>query len=161
MEAVKAWVVSVSAATMIVAVLNAIAPKNSAGKVIGFTGAVIIMSVLLSPVKSLDSDMLKDYSDKYGAELERKMEDVSEEKEKLINDNIEQGINAYILQRAESIGVSCDVSVSCVDGLPHTVSVWTDSGGKNESLSEVISAECGIPKERQTYKVRERERNAD
>ncbi len=159
MEAVKGWVVSVSAATMIVAVLNAIAPKNSAGKVIAFTGAMVIMFVLLSPVKSLDSDAFRDYSDKYGAELEWQIEDISEGKEKLINHNIEQGINAYILQRAESIGVSCDVSVNCVDGLPYTVFIWTDGGGGNEKLSEVISAECGIPKERQMYKVRERERD--
>ena len=153
MESIRVWIVSISAATMIAAVARALAPKNAAGKAVSFGGAALVMLALLAPLGSVDMDKFEDYTRKLNGEIELRAEALSEENQKLQRDIIENEIAAYILQRAEEVGVSCEVSVFFADGFSHSVSIELPSGDGREQLTEIIADECGIPRERQMYKI--------
>ena len=87
---VRGWVASIAGISILMAMLDAITPNNSAGRFLGLCGSLILMFVVLSPLKGLGfiEDELTAW--KYDFEIEEYVERAVEENnnlEKLIIEN--------------------------------------------------------------------------
>lgn len=153
MEFIRNWVVSIAAATMIISIAAALCPKNAAGRAVMLCGSLIMTAVLISPLKSFDVSVLSEYGARYEREIEERSRRLNEENETLRKNIIEENTRAYILQRAESMGVSCDVRIICKDDIPYSAYIQAPDKVKAYAVSELIEAECGIPAARQTFKI--------
>ncbi len=155
MESIRVWIVSLGAVVMLSSAACALVPKNGAGKAVSLACAALVMAVLLSPIGKADIDVPDVFVDELSREIELSADKFHIENEKLTQDIIEYETEAYILQRAEDIGISCKVSVFSEENVPHSAEVRIKEGTPHEKLSEIIEAECGIPRERQMYKISE------
>ncbi len=153
MEFIHSWVSAIAAVTMMMAVVSVLTPKNSAGRAVMFCGSIIMTVVLVSPIKKLDVAALSGYSARFEKEVERRAEQVSRQNEKLRKDIIEENTRAYILQRAESMGISCDLDIECSDDVPYTAVVCVKNKDVVPAVSGLLEMEVGIPSARQTFEI--------
>lgn len=153
MEFMRDWVVAIAAVTMIIAVVSAITPKNSAGRAVMLCGSVLMTVVLISPIKKLDVSALSEYSARFEKEVQYRAEQMSAQNEKLRKNIIEENMRAYILQRADAMGIACDVDIECRNDVPHTAVISIKNKEAVPAVSELIEKECGIPSGRQTFKI--------
>lgn len=144
---------AIAAVTMIMAVVSVLTPKNSAGRAVMLCGSIIMMVVLVSPFKKLDVSALSDYSARFEKEIEHRAEQVRRQNEKLRKNIIEENTRAYILQRAEAMGISCDLNIECCGDVPHTAVVSVKNKDVVPAVSELLEREVGIPSVRQTFKI--------
>lgn len=152
MEFIRGWVISIATATLIISVAAALCPKNTAGRTVMMCGSLIMTAVLISPLKGFDTSLLNEYGEQYEREIEVKSEKLRLQNEELRQDIIEENLRAYILQRAKTMEIECDVQISCKGDLPYSAYVDVADEEKALELSRLIESECGIPKARQTFK---------
>ena len=81
-----------------------------------------------------------------------------EQNQLLYESIIEEETGAYILDKAESLGVTCQVEVVVAwdDEIPQPRSAcltgtWTQA--QRDALAEMMQADLGIPYERQSFEV--------
>ena len=144
---------SVATATMIMAAVTVITPKNAAGRAAMLCGSIILTAVLVSPIKSFDTSFLSEYDKRIEVEIEKKAKNISEKGEELKENIIEENLRTYILQRTKQFGIVCDVRVLCLEGVPHSVSVELKRDEDKEKVSQILTEECGIAEENQTFEV--------
>ncbi len=152
-EFIRSWVSAIAAVTMMMAVVSVLTPKNSAGRAVMLCGSIIMMVVLVSPIKKLDVSALSGYGARFQKEIEFRAEQVSRQNEKLRKDIIEENTRAYILQRAESMGISCDLDIECYDDVPYTAVVSVKNKDVVPAVSMLLERDVGIPSARQTFKI--------
>ncbi|MBQ2839984.1 MAG: hypothetical protein IJE70_01405 [Oscillospiraceae bacterium] len=144
MSFIRDWVGSIAAATMLLSVISALVPKTSAKRAVMLCGSIIMTAVLISPINSFDSGAVLGYGEKYGKTVEEMAETLRRENEKLSSSIIEKNLGAYILQRADSMGVECMVDVKCTGTTPQGVTVKVESVRDGIALSDMIKEEFGI-----------------
>ena len=152
-EYVSGFVKSVAAVTMIMAAVTVITPKNAAGRAAMLCGSILLTVVLVSPIKSFDISFLSQYDKKIEVEIEGRAENILNKGEELKEGIIEENLRTYILQRANQFGILCDAKVFCLEGVPHSVSVRVKKNEDKERVSRILTEECGIAKENQTFEV--------
>ena len=163
MEWLRSWICGICAAAILVSVAYAMAPKNSAGHFVRLSGAVIIILAVLAPFKQFKIEAISPYIVRYNLSYENLTENLQAENEKIQSLIIEDKMSTYILQRAQEIGVSCEVTVSAgksEDGYlyPASAHVVLDAATpekKRLELMEIIEQECAIPDQAQTIEKRE------
>ncbi len=155
MESIRAWIVSLSAASMVASAAGALVPKNAAGKATSLAGRALVMAVLLSPIGKVDFYMFNEASNEISRRIELSSEGFYSENEKLRQNIIEDETAAYILQRAQNMDVSCEVSVFAEEDIPKSATIKLKDKEAIGKLTEIIATECGIAKERQMYKISE------
>lgn len=157
MELIRNWILTVTAASMIIALAEAVMPEGTVKKIGTFTGGLVIMVGILQPLLGLDYEALSTMA----AEVNGTVAEVQEESEQAGTEYweriIEERTAAYILDKAAAIGTVTDVSVSCEtgeDGMPAPASVritGTLSEQQQAQLEAMIETDLGIPAQRQTY----------
>lgn len=152
-EYISGFVKSVATVTMIMAAVTVITPKNAAGRAAMLCGSIILTAVLVSPIKSFDTSFLSEYDKRIEVEIEKKAKNISEKGEELKENIIEENLRTYILQRTKQFGIVCDVRVLCLEGVPHSVSVELKRDEDKEKVSQILTEECGIAEENQTFEV--------
>ena len=140
----QSWIGRICAASILVAVIGALVPKNSAGKIVCLIGAVIMIFVLVSPFKKFDVLQLASYSHEYEEKLREKVENMQAMNEKEENAIIEARLKSYILQRTEQMGIRCEVSIYCKEKTPYTAVVVTEDKNNSGAIKKMIESECGI-----------------
>ena len=149
MQFVEDWVSSVATVTLIVSVVGALCPKNAAGRAVTLASCLLMTATLLSPISRVDISALSDEMGKYSRETEQRYEKLMDEQENIKEKLIEENARAYILKRAESLGIECDITVKCSDGVPHTVYITAENTAGLTAASELVEKELGIKRERQ------------
>ena len=152
-EYVSGFVKSVATVTMIMAAITVITPKNAAGRAAMLCGSILLTTVLVSPIKAFDASVLSEYDKRIEVEIEGRAKNISQKGGELKENIIEQNLRTYILQRTKQFGIFCDAKVLCLDGVPYTASVKLERKEDREKVSQILTEECGIAKENQTFEV--------
>ena len=150
------WVRALCGAAVICAAAMALCPDGRVKRVLRLVCGLVMACALLSPVLELDFDAYSRALARYGEEARRTAEGAQEEARELNRSVIEAECAAYILDKAEALGLgACEAAVQAdwdAEGfwVPRRGSVRR-TGGYDAALSAAIEAELGIPAERQEW----------
>jgi len=150
------WVLSVAATAIICAAAMLITPKVQAKQVLGIVCGILMMVAVLRPLLDFD---LSDYGlnlSKYRSSAAALTADGEQLRKSLDRDIIEQKMEAYILDKAQSKGVLLNAVQITLQW--STEGVWVPqsaelNGEYNEELARLLEAELGIPKQAQTWRT--------
>ena len=156
MELLRTWVLGVTAASLVIAVGEALMPQGTVKKVGRLTGGLILVWVLLQPVARLD------YGDLYdrvaslpdGALTQ---ETLAEQTSLPLEAGIEEALSAYIAEKGAALGCPCTARVDCIPDeegvpIPDRVTVTgTVSPSQKEALQAIIAQDLGVKPENQQY----------
>ncbi len=148
MQFVEDWVTSIAAVTLIVSVITALCPKNAAGRAVSLASCLLMTVTLLSPISRVDISALSAEMEKYSLKAEKIYEKMLGEQDNIRDELIEENVRAYILQRAESLGIKCDITVRCKDGKPDSAYITAGSDAELIAAAELAVKELGIARER-------------
>ena len=156
-ELIRQWIIAVTCAAMLAAILQTLLPKGGTGAAGRLAGGLLLLIATVQPLLSLDYDSLAQSMTQLRLEEYRSDQELAEANSSLLEELIEQETRSYILDKAEELGVVCQVRVTA----------WTESGdypvpdgleitgdltqGEQAALTRVIAAELAIPAEQQYY----------
>ena len=156
-ELIRDWLVGITCGAIIVALADGLSPNGTVRKIGCLTGALVLALTMVQPVLHIDSRTFAGILTEYRVEAMETVNTMEEENGRLMKDIIADETSAYILDKAEELGIACQVRVTA----------WTESGGypvpdgveiagdltqgEEAALTRVIAADLAIPAERQHY----------
>ncbi len=155
MEFVQNWVTSIATVTLIVSVVTALCPKNSAGRAVMLTACLVMTATLIAPISRIDASTLSDEMERYSYAAEKRSEELLREQENIQKKLIEENLRAYILQRAEGEGIECDIRIECREGVPYSAYITAEHEKDIIAASELAEKELGLSSERIKLKKEE------
>lgn len=158
MELVRSWLMGVTCAAMLLALAEILTPEGSVKRICRLAGGVVLLLAAIGPVAKLEEADFARITGQYKNRAEEYREALDEETENLYESIIEEKTAAYIMDKAEELGMTCQVSVTVgwePDGTPRPAAVilhgiWTKE--QREALTQKISSDLGIPGAMQYYK---------
>lgn len=157
-DLMRQWVLSVACGAMIVTILQALLPKNGIGAVGRLASGLVLLLVTVQPLIRLDAEEMAAALTGYRLTQQGYAEELNEMNRDILEKIIEEETEAYILDKAESIGIACQVTVIyewSEDGIPYPAQaqIVSDASAEEEKrLSRILEADLGIPPEAQVYK---------
>lgn len=155
---VRSWLLGVTAAALVLALAEALAPEGAVKKVCRLAGGMALLLAAAGPVlEALDGNLLagavegwRDRSQRYERELE-------ENNERFYLAIIEEETAAYVMDKARELGFECAVEVTCgydENGVPCPWEVaargqWAPE--QRARLERLLEEELGVPARRQYY----------
>lgn len=152
------WIKAVCGAAVVCAAAMALCPEGKVRRVLKLVCGAVMAAALLSPVVELDFDAYSEALARYGEEARRTAEGAQEEARELSRAVIETECAAYILDKAEALGLGqCEASVRAewsAEGfwVPQECTI-SRAGGFDRALSAAVEADLGIPAERQNWEA--------
>ena len=150
MEAVREWLASVAAVSLLLSAVQTLLPAGSVRKIASFTGGLILLAALLQPLLGADLERL-DLEGCRASVAARQAELEAAGKSELA-ELIAERTCAYISDKADALGLSVAVRVETRerDGLPVP---WRAelTGRRSEALAAYLEEELGIPRGRQIW----------
>ena len=157
MEHVRQWLSSIVVVSLLLSVVQSLVPKGSLRRVASFLSGLVLLAVLLEPLPKLDLEGLELRG--LQEETEKVRRQLEAEQETALKAGIAEQTEAYISDKAASLGLTAEVRVETVtgaDGVPVPWRVEVE-GGYTEELAQWMETELGIPRERQDWHGREGE----
>lgn len=159
MEALGRWLLSVSAAALLVSVVQALIPEGGLRRTASFTGGLLLLAVLLRPAVDLDLSSLSLGLEAWTEQVEQRQSELEQQQTNALAEGIAERTAAYISDKAAALGLRVTVRVETEtgeDGIPIPASVEVD-GPRSDALSAYIAEELGIPAQRQVWKEQDDE----
>lgn len=162
---IKEWIVGITAASILISAIIAITPDGAPKRSVKLVGGLILFVVLIRPFMDMKMADLAFYNMQYRADYEKYEEKLIMKNSSMIKTIIEDRTRTYILQKADLLGIECDVEVSArrrEDGYPYPeriviyVSKDYDPVLKSQ-LSYIVASELGVPEENQEWRSTEDE----
>ncbi len=135
-----------------------IMPEGGAKRVAGILTAAILLTAILTPLKGIDFESYALLAAQYRqqeAELTARGEEINERLSRAV---IEREYEAYIMDKANEMGIDikeADVEVQwSTEGvwLPYSVCIAANAAtAQKTALEDAVAAELGIPGERVTW----------
>ena len=152
--AVKMWIFGLVAAAAATAVLYELLPKGSIRAIARVTGGLTMLLVLIRPLLGLDLWDFQWKYDGYRQEIDRQIQIYQEENQQQMAAIIQEKTQAYISEKAEQLGVTCqaEVEVALVDGIWQPVSA-TLHIPRHQELSHILSEDLGLGEDQQHWEV--------
>lgn len=153
----REWLLGITCATMIVALAETLTPVGAGRKVVKLAGGLLMMFVVLQPFLQLDESVITDIFDTYSSELTAYDDTMVQVNENFIETIIVEQTGAYILDKANGLGIACQVSVETVadeagNPIPYSITVEGEIAEEDrERLTAQITADLAIPAQRQYY----------
>ena len=156
LELIRQWLVGITCAAMIAALAEGLAPPGAVRKIGRFTGGLVLLIAVLKPVAAVDGQTLSRALAEYRLDLSAYGAQLEEENRGLMKSIIEEQTAAYIVDKAASMGLSCQVRVEAGGSgewpIPWRVTITGDLDGEaREALTRRIQEDFAIPAERQFY----------
>ena len=156
MAGAQQWLLSVLTACVLCALAQAVMPPGPVKGVGRLVCGLVLLCTVLSPLPGLDLEGNARWLDGWLEGLEEQKQALEEELDGERKVIIETSYAAYIVDKAEELGLTCTARVFCreEDGLylPHWSEVSSpDSQRAQQALSQVIQQDLGIPLARQSY----------
>ena len=159
MAALRSWLTAVLTTAVLLSLAERLAPEGSLRKITSLVGGLILLVVLTRPLTALGAGELRlDYEDRSAA-VEQRRQELQAENDKTLAELIARETEAYISDKATSLGLTAEVRVETVagaDGVPVPWRVEVE-GGYTEELAQWMETELGIPRERQDWHGQEGE----
>lgn len=151
------WLMAVTCTAMALALIEGLVPAGTGKKVCRLAGGLALLLAAVSPVVRLDGGEIGDILAGYRAELGACEEALAEQSAERYKTIIAERTAAYIVDKAEEMGISCQAEVTIgYDGngalCPWAVTArgeWTAEG--REALARVMENDLGVPPERQYF----------
>lgn len=157
MELIRTWILSVTVSAMVIAMAEGLMPAGTVRKVAKLTGGLVLMLGVLQPLVRMDYDELFLAANGFSDVVVESKEIQQASSSGFLKSIIEQEVSAYVLDKAQTLGFSCEVSITCELGendVPYPAQAVI-SGLSNESqqraMRQLLRDELGIPDEMQTY----------
>lgn len=159
MGAVRSWLLGVTAAALVLALAETLAPEGGAKKVCRLAGGMALLLAAVGPLAGLlDGGPLARAVDGWRDRAERYELELEEKNDLFYLSIIEEETAAYVMDKAKEFGFDCQAEVTYgydEDGVPRPWEVtargnWT--GEQREQLSRLLEEELGVPPRRQHYK---------
>ena len=155
MDVVREWLLGVLCAAVAAALVEHLAPEKAVGSICRMAGGILLLIAVVRPILHVDmgtfaAAVVPTWSEITDSQMAG--EDLA-----LIKNIIGEETGAYILDKAESLGIPCtQVVVTCdtKDNVPYpsAVQIFGPLGEEQRcTLSRVIESELAIPEQRQTY----------
>ena len=153
MGALREWLTSLVAVSMLLSVAQTLVPEGSIRKIASFTGGLILLVVLLRPVLGADLSRLDLHLEDYERAIEERQEELGAAGEAELAGIIEERTAAYISDKADTLGLAVKVQVETRPGadgvpVPWSAELW---GQRSPALAAYMEEELGIPGERQVW----------
>ena len=157
---VRQWLLGVTCTALVMAVADSLAPAGSVKKVCRMAGGLALLLAAVSPLLRLDSGMLADVLEGYRAQIQSYEETLAEQNHLFYQTIIEENTAAYIVDKAEELGIFCQAEVTYSydeSGVPCPWEVtargdWTEEA--RETLERLLEDDLGVPPQRQHYEER-------
>ena len=155
MELIRSWILSVTAAAMIIALAEALMPPGAVKRAAKLTGGLVLMLGILQPLVRMDYDELFIAANGTGTLVSSYAQPL--EGDDFLKILIEQELNAYVLDKAQSFGALCTVSIICALGennVPYperAIIGGLDEADAQRKMRLLLHDDLGIPYERQQY----------
>ncbi|MCQ2442333.1 MAG: hypothetical protein MJ077_04285 [Oscillospiraceae bacterium] len=153
MESLQHYLISLTAVSLLIALCQAAMPSGTVKRVSCFTCSLLLFVVVVRPVLRTDFNLLFSRWESAYAALAVHDERLESTNYSVTEQLIARETGAYIESKADSDGISCEVTIHCREenGLPlpdrADVSGTLDSGAQS-ILTALIQKELGIPSER-------------
>ncbi len=151
--ALKNWLTAVLAVSMLISAAERLIPAGAVRRVASLTGGLLLLVVLIQPLTHLrDRALSLDFQARRD-EAEARQEELRAQSQTELAELIAEKTEAYILDKAGTLGISCRVEVATAEGeggLPVPYRAELDCA-PSEALSAYLEDELGIPKERQVF----------
>lgn len=157
MEMIRSWLIGVTCAAILVSLANSLMPAGAVRKIARLTGGLILMLAVLQPLLKLDPGDLSGYMDDYEAAMSQSQAGLEQENDTLLKSIIEEKTEAYILKKADELGLSRRAKVQAKageDGIPVPYSVKL-TGKRDARLEKIIETDLAIPAARQSWSGKE------
>ena len=149
MTFLRSWLLSVTACAVLVSIVQQLTDGGAMKKIVRFVGGMVLMLAMLRPLLSLTFDLPELDGGHYREALK---ETLRAEQDSTLSDSIAARMQAYIEDKASSLGLSvrAEVQTALQGGVPLPDAV-TLYGTKSAALSAYIVQELGIAEENQLW----------
>lgn len=150
-QGVQQWLLGVVLTAFAGGLARQLAPKGREQGLVGLVCGLLLTLAILRPLARLDWTELEFSPDL--PDSEEAAEVFRREQQNTLSAVIAEKTEAYILDKAERLGLQCAIEVATAeDGngipLPDTVTVY---GSYSEALAACIEEEVGVPPEKQIW----------
>ena len=159
-ELVRQWLLGVACTALILALADSLTPAGGVKQVCRMAGGLALLLAAVSPLLRLDSGILDSMLEEYRTAVRSYEEALQEQNNSFYLAVIEESTAAYIVDKAEEMGISCQAEVTFSydeNGVPCPWEVtargdWTDE--TREALERLLEDDLGVPRQRQHYEER-------
>ena len=157
MELIRNWLIGITAAALVVALADSLAPEGAVKKIGKLAGGLLMLVAILKPLAGLDFGTLAGALANYQFQAEGYSSALETENNRLMKTIIEERTAAYIQDKAAGLGFVCTAEVTCKageDGNFYPASVVIDgelTQEQKEALGRTIEGDLAIPRESQQY----------
>lgn len=157
MELLRNWLLGVTCAAMVMALAEALTPEGSIRRICRLAGGLMLVLAAVDPLLKLDEADLSRALTEYRVTAEDYGDALVEKNNLLYKTIIEENTAAYILDKAEALGISCRAEVMfAYDGdgnpYPQAVNIFGQmTEEQRERLSDLMETELGIPRSQQNF----------
>ena len=153
MEALREWLWSIVAVTVVLSVVQQLAGEGAMGKIVSFLGGLLLLTVLLGPLPGIDPANIGREMENYTRELQKERKEQETAGQAELAALIESRTAAYISEQAKRLGTEVTAVVNTVtgeEGIPVPAAAEL-RGMPSAELEAWIERELGIPRERQVW----------
>lgn len=150
------YLLTVAAASVLVSVVQSFLPKSAVQRVSIFASGLLLIIVVLTPILCLNPSAMPQMISELLIQAEGMESTVQTGNQELMAKIIQERCEAYISDKATSLGISLQVEVELKEGdeypYPYRVSLrgaFTDQ--QKALLTEEIANNLGIPAQRQEW----------
>lgn len=158
MGLVRQWLLGVTAAALVLALADALAPEGSAKKVCRLAGGLALLLAAAGPLLGvMDGSALTRAVEGWQDRTQRAEQELEEQGEQFYLAIIEEETAAYVMDKARELGFDCEAEVTYghdEDGVPCPWEIaargtWTQE--QRAELERLLEKELGVPAQRQSY----------
>ena len=155
MEELKQYAVSITAAAIMCSILSGMISHSSTKKLVRFIFGVFMAAALIRPISGMEIPDLMRLTDTGSTSVHSIIEDAKNMAGTATAEIIKEASEAYILDKAASLGSSVCVSVHLEDAPPYAPCGVTITGSVSpyirQTLSQWIADNFAIAKENQIW----------
>lgn len=156
LELMRQWLLGLTCAALVIAIAESLTPAGTIRKIGRLTGGLVLLLAMLNPLLRVDGEALTRALTEYRLSLDGYGEELEAENRVLMKDIIEERSGAYIQDKAEDMGINCQVTVETEEAgewpVPESVTVFGALTAEEQArLTHEIEADFAIPAERQYY----------
>lgn len=157
MELMRHWILSVTVSAMIIALAEGLMPPGSVKRAAKLTGGLVLMLGILQPLVRMDFDELFVLANSTAQVSVMSAAEQTNSANEFLKTIIEEELRAYVLDKAQSFGASCELNIHCELGennMPYPARA-SISGLSDEEMKRkmrlLLREDLGIAYEAQTY----------
>ena len=110
---IKQWLIGVTAAALVVALADALAPEGAVKKIGKLAGGLLMLIAIIQPLIKFDFEIMAGILTENRIETQVNSKVLDTENQRLMKIIIEGETAAYIQDKADELGINCTAEVIC------------------------------------------------